>query len=288
MRELMAASQSPGIFGIHSHSEGLVMAYRGETAEARAAGFAQIREATARGQGLLADIGRAIVAFADEQAGQFEAAVDAALPVIHDNTPFMAETTLPELIEAAVRSDQAEVARSAFATLAERTTTAGTPWALGIRARCQALLDGGGDAEAAHLEAISQLESSHAAVDLARAHLQYGQWLRRAKRRRDARGHLRAAEATFDVMGAAGFAEQARSELHATGERARKRTPQTEFDLTAQEARVARLAAGGATNSEIAGQLFISPGTVEYHLGKVFRKLGIRSRIELAHQLPGR
>jgi DNA-binding CsgD family transcriptional regulator len=288
MRELMAASQNPSMLGIDSRSEGMLLAYRGEIARARAAGLAQIRESTARGQGLFADIGRTIVAIADLRAGQCEAAVDAALPVVQDNPPFMAETILPELIEAAVRSDNQDVALSAFATLEERTRAAGTPWALGVRARCQALLDDGSDTEAAYIEAISQLERSHAAVDLARAHLQYGQWLRRAKRRREARQQLRTAEDMFHAMGAAPFAEQARSELRATGERARARSPETEFDLTPQESRVANLAAGGLTNSEIAEQLFISPSTVEYHLGKVFRKLGVRSRTELAHQSPGR
>src|SRR5262249_17468314 len=117
-------------------------------------GLAQIRESIARGQALPADAGRRIIAMADMRAGRFEAAVDAALPVIHNDTPFMAETTLPELIEASVRCGQQEVARSAFATLADRTTTAGTPWALGIRARCQALLQDGSDAEAAYLEAL--------------------------------------------------------------------------------------------------------------------------------------
>lgn len=288
LRELIAASQSPVAFGIDSRSEGFLLAYRGETVRAREAGMAQIRESTARGQGFLADIGRSIIVVADLRAGQFESAVDAALPVVKNDAAFITEATLPELIEAAVRSDQPAVARSAFATLDERARIAGTPWALGIRARCQALLEDGSDAEDAYVEAISQLGRSHAAVDLARAHLLYGQWLRRAKRRRDARRQLRGAEDMFHVMGAVSFAEQARSELSATGERARARTPETEFDLTAQEARVAKLAADGATNSEIAEQLFISPGTVDYHLGKVFRKLGVRSRTQLAHRLPGR
>jgi hypothetical protein len=145
------------MLGIDSRSEGLLLAYRGEIARARAAGVAQIRESTARGQGLPADLGRSIVAIADLRAGQCEAAVDAAVPVIQDDPPWTAEVTLPELIEAAVRSDNQQVAHSAFAILADRTRIAGTPWALGIRARCQALLDEGSDAEAAYVEAISHL-----------------------------------------------------------------------------------------------------------------------------------
>ncbi len=288
MRELIAASQDTTVFGIESGSEGLLLAYRGEVAKARAAGLAQVRESTARGQGAPADMGRSIVALAELCGGRFEAAVDAALPVIKNDAPFTAERTLPVLIEAAVRSDNQEVARDALATLADRATTAGTPWALGMRARCRALLADGDDAQDAYLEAISQLGRSHVAIDLGRAHLLYGQWLRRARRRRDARHQLRTAEDMFHAMGAAGFGGLASAELRATGERARVRTPEAGLDLTPQEARVAHLAAGGSTNTEIAGQLFISPSTVEYHLAKVFRKLGVRSRTQLAHRLPDR
>ncbi len=287
MRELIATSQSRTMIGVESGGEGLLLAYRGEVAKARAAGLAQVRQSTGRGQGAPAFMGRYIVTIADVCAGRFEAAVDAALPVIQHDPPLTAEWTLPELTEAAVRSDNQEVARTTFATLAERATAAATPWALGLRARCQALLTDGDDAEEACLEAISQLEHCHAAVDLARAHLLYGQWLRRAKRRRDARRQLRTAENIFHAMGAVAFAEQATNELRATGERARARNPQTEIDLTPQEARVAHLAADGSTNTEIAEQLFISSSTVEYHLAKVFRKLGVRSRTQLARQLRG-
>jgi len=172
-----------------------------------------------------------------------------------------------------------------FKTLSERTLAAGTPWALGLRARCEALLDEGEHAEDAYLEAISQLRRCRAMVDLARTHLLYGQWLRRAKRRRDARHELRTAHDMFAAMGADGFAERAATELRATGERARARTPETTFDLTPQEARVADLAAGGSSNNEIAAQLFISPSTVDYHLRKVFRKLNVTSRTQLARSL---
>jgi len=288
MRELMAAGQISGTPRLASRFAGLLQALRGETAQSDAAGQAQIREATARGQEGAANYGRYIAAIADLSAGQFEAAFDAASRVVRDDLPFTAERALPELIEAAVRSGRRDAAASAFAVLADRTSAAGTPWALGLRARCRALLADGNGAEDAYAEAISKLRRSHAALDLARAHLLYGQWLRRAKRRIDARHQLRTAHAMFQNIGAEGFAEQAASELRASGERARSRTPETELDLTPQEARAATLAADGATNSEIAAQLFISPGTVEYHLAKVFRKLGITSRTQLPSQLPGR
>jgi DNA-binding CsgD family transcriptional regulator len=288
MRELAAAGQISGTPHLASRGEGLLLAFRGKTAQSATAGQAQIREATARGQDGAADYGRYIVTIADLSRGQFGGAFDAASRVVRHDLPFTAERALPELIEAAVRSGQRDAAVSAFTVLADRTSAAGTPWALGLRARCRALLANGKGAEESHAEAISQLQRSHAAIDLARAHLLYGQWLRRAKRRIDARHQLRIAHAMFHNISADRFAEQAASELRASGERARSRTPRTELDLTPQETRVATLAADGATNSEIAAQLFISPGTVEYHLAKVFRKLGITSRTQLARQLPGR
>jgi DNA-binding CsgD family transcriptional regulator len=193
---------------------------------------------------------------------------------------------LPELIEAACRSDRRAEALTAFGTLSERTLAAGTPWALGVRSRCAAMIEEGDRAEDAYREAISQLQRSLAKVELARSHLLYGQWLRRAKRRREARHQLRAAYEMFDAMGAEAFADLASTELSATGERARARTPETTFDLTPQEARVAGLAADGETNNQIAAELFVSPRTVEYHLGKVFRKLGVTSRAQLARRLP--
>jgi DNA-binding CsgD family transcriptional regulator len=154
-----------------------------------------------------------------------------------------------------------------------------------VRARCQALLDENGTAEDAYRESLHQLAQSRVTIDLARTHLLYGQWLRRAKRRRDARQELRAAHDMFATMGADRFTELAGTELRATGERARARTPETTYDLTPQEARIAGLAAGGASNNEIAAQLFISPSTVDYHLRKVYRKLNVTSRTQLARSL---
>ena len=285
MLEVLTMSSGPGVLGVNSRSSGLLLAYRGHLTEARATGLAQVRESAARGQGGPADIGRYIVALADLFGGDYAAAMSYAQTVIEDDPAYTAEGTLPELIEAAVRAGDYEAAATAHKTLSERALAAGTPWALGLRARCEALLAEGADAEGCYLESISQLKRCRMAVDLARTHLLYGQWLRRAKRRRDARHELRTAHDMFAAMGADRFAEQAAAELRATGERARARTPETAVDLTPQETRVADLAAAGASDSEIAAQLFISPSTVDYHLRKVFRKLHVTSRTQLAGRL---
>ena len=191
---------------------------------------------------------------------------------------------LVELIEAGARSGRAEEAAAAFDRLSERTRASGTEWALGVEARCRGLL--GGD-ESLYQESVERLARSRAVVELARSRLLYGEWLRRENRRMDAREQLRAAHEMFSRMGAAAFAERTRRELSATGETVRKRTVETLGELTTQEAQVARLAAQGRTNPEIAAELFISPRTVEYHLHKVFPKLGISSRRELRQGAPG-
>jgi DNA-binding CsgD family transcriptional regulator len=282
MLEVLTMSCGPGVLGVNSRSNGLLMAYRGHLTEARATGLAQVRESSARGQGGPADIGRYIVAIADLFGGDYTAAMSSAETVIENDPAYTAEATLPELIQAAVRAGDHEAAATANKTLSERALAAGTPWALGLRARCEALLAEGADAEGCYLESISQLKRCRMAIDLARAHLLYGQWLRRAKRRRDARQELRTAHDMFAAMGADRLAKWAAAELRATGERARARTPETAVDLTPQETRVADLAAVGASDSEIAAQLFISPSTVDYHLRKVFRKLNVTSRTQLA------
>jgi DNA-binding CsgD family transcriptional regulator len=287
MRELVQATHAPENRVVDNCSRALGRIYHGDLDVARTEAQAEIREATARGQGRQADIGRAITVVADLTAGECEAAADTALSVVEHDPPYTAEMILPELVQAAICSGNHDTAARAFAILDGRATASGTAWALGVRARCLGLISDGKRAEDAYLESIRQLEHSLSAVDLARAHLLYGQWLRRAKRRRDARRELRTAEAMYNSMGAEGFAVQARAELRASGERARSRTPETALDLTPQEARVASLAAEGSSNSEIAEQLFISPGTVEYHLVKVFRKLGVSSRSQLVHRLPG-
>jgi len=190
-----------------------------------------------------------------------------------------------EMIEAATRGGRRDRAASALEVLKETTGASGTPWAQGIEARSRALLAEGQAAEALYREAIEQLRPTKLRVDLARAHLLYGEWLRRERRRVDARTELRAAHELFLQFAMEGFAERARVELEATGERARKRTVDTLGDLTPQEAQISRLVAEGHSNREIAAQLFMSQRTVEYHLHKVFRKLDVKSRTQLARSL---
>jgi DNA-binding CsgD family transcriptional regulator len=188
---------------------------------------------------------------------------------------------LPELIEAAVRSGHTQLAGAALDRLADTTRAAGTDFGLGMEARSRALLSEGAAAEGGYLEAIDRLARTQLRPELARAHLLYGEWLRREGRRADARAQLRTAHDLLAAMGAEAFAERARRELLATGETVRRRTPETVSELTAQETSIARLARDGRTNPEIGAQLFLSARTVEWHLRKVFSKLGISSRREL-------
>jgi DNA-binding CsgD family transcriptional regulator len=192
---------------------------------------------------------------------------------------------LPELIEAAARSGDMERAADALQPLVPATRASGTDWALGIEARSRALVTDGEAAETFYREAIERLGRTRVRGELARAHLLYGEWLRRERRRVDAREQLRTAHERFTTMGIEAFAARAARELRATGETARKRTAETSDHLTAQEAQIAGLARDGLSNTEIAGQLFISPRTVEYHLLKVFAKLDSSSRRELRNAL---
>ena len=162
----------------------------------------------------------------------------------------------------------------------------GTEWALGLEARCRALLSDGSAADHLYVDAIARLDTTSCRVDLARAHLLYGEWLRRSGRRVDARGHLRTADDMLSDMGVEAFAERARRELRATAETARKRVVETRDDLTPQEKEIARLARDGLSNPEIGARLFLSRRTVEWHLRKIFVKLGITSRFCLGDALP--
>src|SRR5262249_20543191 len=189
--------------------------------------------------------------------------------------------TTVELIEAAARTGMTETATSAYGRLEDMTSASDTDWGVGIRARSRALLSEGEAAERLYREWITRLGGTRVRVDLARAHLLYGEWLRRQRRRSDAREHLRTAHDMLEAMGMAAFAGRARRELRATGERARPRGPEAVKVLTPQEEQIARLVAEHLTNREIAARLFISANTVEYHLRKIFRKLDVTSRTQL-------
>ena len=185
-----------------------------------------------------------------------------------------------------MRRGDAELAREALERLAETTQPARTDFALGIEARCRALLADGDSADILYREAIERLDRRQLRPDQARAHLLYGEWLRREGRRVEGREQLRTAHDLFVTIGMEAFAERARRELMATGEKVRRRSPETRDELTPQEDQIARLARDGLSNPEIAAQLFISAKTVEWHLGKVFTKLGIRSRRQLRQAAP--
>jgi ATP/maltotriose-dependent transcriptional regulator MalT len=220
--------------------------------------------------------------------GRYEEALAAAESAREDSP----ELVFPmwaavELIEAATRSGVPERAAGALEQLSESTRAGGTDWGLGIEAFARGLLSDGETAERHYRDALERLGRTRIAVHLARAHLTYGEWLRRERRRTDARELLGAAFEMFVTMGAEAFAERAERELLATGETARKRTMETSDDLTPHEARIARMARDGASNQDIATELFVSRKTVEYHLHKVFSKLGISARQQLEYVLPG-
>jgi DNA-binding CsgD family transcriptional regulator len=262
-------------------------AFQGREADVRKLSETTVREATAGGQGTaieFADLARAVVC---NGLGRYREALGAARAAA-DATPelVVAGWALSEVVEAAARSGETEPARSAVELLAERNRFIAGDWGQGIEARCRALLSDGSAADALYREAIERLERTRLRPDLARAHLLYGEWLRRENRRVDARAQLRAAHDQLTSIGMEAFAERARMELLATGERVRKRTVETRDDLTTQELQIAQLAREGLSNPEIGARLFLSPRTVEWHLRKVFSKLGIRSRRELAGALP--
>jgi DNA-binding CsgD family transcriptional regulator len=235
-----------------------------------------------RGEGMGLTLVQYSTAVLFNSLGRYQEALDvAAQGAEHPQELAFSTWSLVELVEAAVRTGQVDRAADALRRLTLTTHASGTDWALGIEARSRALLSEADTAENLYREAIDRLGRTRIRVELARAHLLYGEWLRRENRRLDARGHLRIAHETFNAMGVEAFAERARRELLATGETVRKRAVETRDVLTAQEAQIARLAGEGLTNAEIGAQLFISPHTVEWHLRKVFAKLGIQSRKQL-------
>jgi DNA-binding CsgD family transcriptional regulator len=264
----------------------LVAALRGEEHEARQLAEAITKDSSARGEGLALAVISWATAVLCNALGRYEDAFRAATDALEDpNDLWYSGWAIVELIEAASRTGTPEQAQPALEQLVERTDASGTDWALATQARCRALLSGIDEAETLYQEAIERLSPTRLRLDLARARLLYGEWLRRQSRRVDARNELRAAYDMFTDFGMNAFAERARIELQATGEHARKRSVDTLGQLTPQEEQIARLTAEGHTNREIATQLFISPSTVEYHLRKSFRKLGVKSRTQLANRM---
>ncbi len=260
-------------------------ALQGREAEASAA----ITSAIERfgGQGMTATRAQWAAAVLYNGLARYEEAASAARQATADApNHWIFMWILPELVEAAVRGGHNELAREAHERLAATTQPCGTDFALGIEARCRALLSDGASADELYREAIERLSRTRLRPELARAHLVYGEWLRRENRRVDAREHLRTAHEMLVAIGMEAFAERARNELRASGEKVRKRTVETRDDLTAQERQIARLARDGLSNPEIGARLFLSPRTVEWHLRNVFNKLDIRSRRELSRALP--
>jgi DNA-binding CsgD family transcriptional regulator/tetratricopeptide (TPR) repeat protein len=265
----------------------LLAALRGSERDASAAIESMVREAGAAGQGIGLQWADWVNAILLNGLGRYDQALASARRAAEEAPQlFVSVWALPELVEAAVRSGHGDLAVIAVESLVEVTAAAGTEWGLGIQARTRALTSRGEMADALYREAIERLGRTRLRPEIARAHLLYGEWLRRESRRVDARAQLRAAHDQFTSIGMETFADRARQELLATGERVRKRTISTRDQLTAQERQIAQLARDGLSNPEIGARLFLSPRTVEWHLRKVFTKLGINSRRELAGALP--
>lgn len=280
--EVSLAIEGPGPAAeIWAASNVELLAWQGREADTRAVvdfltnGFCE-----AIGAGAAVNVAWLAVLILGLAQGDVPAALDAARTLFADDVPADGTLALPDIVESAVRGGDVELAHAALDRMSGRAVAGGTQWGLGLLARSRALVDLDG-AEAHHLEAVERLDRSGVATDAARARLLHGEWLRRRGRRDDAREALRAAYSAFSDMGASAFAERARVELEASGERTIRRSAAAPGDLTPQESQVARLAAAGDTNAEIAERLYISASTVDYHLRKVFRKLGITSRREL-------
>jgi ATP/maltotriose-dependent transcriptional regulator MalT len=269
-----------------AYTEATLAAWRGHEATAAAQIERQTADAIARGNLRVAHFATYAAAVLYNGLGRYEAALEAARRAFAQDHLGYAPFVVPELAEAASRAGERALAETALEWLSGRMPAAPGDWALGIQARVRALASDGDEAERGYREAIERLGRTRARADLARVQLLYGEWLRREGRRVDAREQLRAARAALTAMGAEAFAERARNELLATGEKVRKREDHLRDELTPQERQIARLARDGLTNPEIGAELFLSPRTVEWHMKKVFAKLGITSRRALREALP--
>jgi DNA-binding CsgD family transcriptional regulator len=284
--ELRAAIGATGIAPV-PYGALSIAALRGREAEFLELIRTSVSDAEARGEGLALTVTEMLSGTLYIGLGRYDTALAAVRHAEHYHEIGPAIWMLTELVEAAARSGETQLAGRALELLVKNTDASGTDWALGMQARCRALLSDGDAAERLYREAIDRLSRARLRTVIARAHLLYGEWLRRERRRLEAREQLRTAFELFNAMGIEAFARRAERELLATGERVRKRRVQTRDELTAQEAQVARLARDGLSNAEIGARLFISQHTVAYHLRKIFNKLGITSRSELRQVLPG-
>jgi DNA-binding CsgD family transcriptional regulator len=269
-----------------AHNAMMLAAWRGRERETSELIEASMQQATAPGLSRVVSFAAYASAVLNNGLGRHEAAYDAARQAFDRDQLGYGPLVIPELAEAAAKTGDVALVTAALEWLSERTRVTPNDCALGIEARIRALLGEGDAAEGCYQESIERLGRTRIRAELARGHLLYGEWLRRERRRGEAREHLRTAYEMLDAMGIGAFAERARRELQATGETARKRSVETAVALTAQEAQVARLAREGLSNPQIGARLFISTRTVQYHLGKVFAKLGITSRAQLDQALP--
>jgi DNA-binding CsgD family transcriptional regulator len=265
----------------------VLAAVRGSQAEAAPLIEATLEQAAAVGQGGAVTWAHWVAAILYNGLGRYEEALAAARQAAGHRMVHLSMWALPELVEAAARTGNTELAGEALDQLSEWTQAGRTDWGLGVEARCRALLSDGEAADRLYREAIDRLGKTGMRPDLARTHLLYGEWLRRQRRPADARAQLRTAGQMLDAIGMEAFADRARRELRAAGGTAHRRAATAGVELTAQEAQIARLAREGLSNPEIATRLFLSPRTVQYHLGKVFTKLDITSRAQLGHASSG-
>ena len=269
-------------------------AVQGQEATVSALMEATANDVTLRGEGIAMSVAEWANALLHNGLGRYPEAMRAAQQALYYQEypdmhyPGIANWAAAELIEASARSGMTETAAATYRWIAEMTSASGTNWALGVQARAHALVTEGHEAEGLYQDSIMYLGRGRVRAELARAHLLFGEWLRRRRRRGDARVQLRTAYDMFTAMGMDAFAERAGRELQATGETARKRTATLTGNdaLTGQETQIARLARDGLSNPDIGARLFLSPRTVQYHLGNVFAKLGINSRSQLSHALP--
>jgi DNA-binding CsgD family transcriptional regulator len=285
--ELQAVVEATGS-GLAPYGALGLAALRGTEARTSALAEAMIKDARRRGEGTGITFAEWANATLNNGLGRYDKAMAAGLrAVAYDKDPALLCWSLVELVEAAARYGVVETALKACHQLSEMALATGTDWVLGAQARSYALLSKGAGAESLYREALAYFDKTRLRVDLARTHLLYGEWLRRERRRGEARTQLRTAYDMLSGMGISAFAERADRELRATGETARHRAATRDSALTAQEERIARLARDGLSNPEIGTRLFISAHTVQYHLRKVFTKLGVTSRSQLDRVLPG-